>query len=111
MSSNLETIHSQSPTFFVDDGEETDGGMMTVEAKRRLGSTVQIPHASQLIATNITASFVEHSLHPDMNTLIPSLLLNSRTAVISLYDCQQDILMISDTLALCHEDESASFSF
>lgn len=46
--------------------DESDGGIVTVDGKRRLvyrrtGSV----HLSQLFTTNIVAAFTEHNLHPE----------------------------------------------
>jgi len=51
----------------------------------------------QLIAAAIAASFTEINLHPDLNPLIPVIIICIPQAKICLYDCKNDLLIMSET--------------
>lgn len=76
--------------------DDTDSGTLTVDDKKTLAKE----HTSQLIATNVVASFVEKNKHSDCNTLIPSLMVDNERVIICLYDCDKDNLLLSDTVDL-----------
>lgn len=87
---------------------ESDGRTVTVDGKRSLvyrsTGSVHPNHLSQLFATNIVAAFTERNLHPEVNYLIPSMMINTETVLVSLYDSEKDIWMISEPVWL-REDE------
>lgn len=78
----------------ISSGDESDGNTIVIEAKLKISSQ----NLSQLIALSIVNSFTEHNIHPAMNSIVPSLLLNGHFMVICLYDCVNDILMLSQEL-------------
>jgi hypothetical protein len=94
-------------------GSESDGGTIAVDSKKQLTyrstGTIHPGHLSQLVATNITASFTEHNLHPDLNSLIPTMMINTETVIVSLYDSVKDIWMISDPILL-HDKQQHVFT-
>lgn len=51
---------------------------------------------AQLIGTTVISSFIEHNLHKDLNSLVPVIVLGAPKGQICLYDCQQDLLLLSD---------------
>lgn len=51
---------------------------------------------NQLIATTVVSSFIEHNLHGDVNPLTPVIMIGAPKAQICLYDCQQDVLLLSE---------------
>ena len=55
--------------------------------------------SSQAIGTVVLSSFIEHKLHPSQNSIVPCLLMNSSTVRVLLFDCVEDILLISDKVS------------
>ena len=78
---------------------ESQGDTACVEAKLHC-SPRNFP---QLVAMNIVSSFIENSLHKDLNSAVPTLLINNRYFYVSIYNCQTDLLLISNKIALKDE--------
>ena len=57
-------------------------------------------HLQQAVAINVVSSFTEKSCHPDKPTSVPTILIDQNGFRVSLYDCEQDILFISNTVSL-----------
>ena len=76
-----------------DDESETasDGATTTVEAK----VMTKDANLHQAVGTCVVSSFTETSLHPNLNTLVPTILIDEKQFRVCLYDSNQDILMIS----------------
>ena len=53
-------------------------------------------HLAQLAATCVVNSFLERNLHPDVNPMVPTILFNRKAFLICLFDCKNDVLLISD---------------
>ena len=53
-------------------------------------------HLAQLVATCVVNSFLERNLHPDVNPMVPTILFNRTAFLICLFDCKNDVLLISD---------------
>ncbi len=62
-------------------------------------------HISQATSTAIVHSFTHH---PDLNPMVPMLLLNGKVFQILLYDCKKDILLISSEVEYVGEEFSVS---
>lgn len=77
---------------------ETDSCSSNVEFKLRLKLL------SQMVGIAVVGAFTEHNLHPQQNPLIPTLVINSSTVMIVLYDCKNDILLISEKVDLFSDD-------
>ena len=75
--------------------------MLPVEAKQFAKVNI-----SQLFSTAVVNSFTEHNLHKDLNTLTPTILIKERHFWGFLYDCVNDILMLSDEIELLEETPS-----
>lgn len=73
---------------------ETDGTSTNTEFQ------VRGEGLSQCVATAVVASFTEKRLHPHKNAMVPTILINSRTVRIILYDCEEDVLLVSDKVDL-----------
>ena len=73
------------------DSTSTLGDSCIMEAK--LSNQFNI---NQLIAISVVSSFIERNLHKELNSLTPVIMIGAPTAQICLYDCDQDILLISD---------------
>ena len=80
------------------DAESTasDGATSTIEAKRRFSSS----NLPQMIATCIVSSFTEKGLHPDLPAVVPTILIDPHQFQVCLYDCQTDVLLISEPMEL-----------
>jgi hypothetical protein len=63
---------------------------------------------SQIIGTAVVASFTEHKLHPQHNSLVPTLVINCTCVKVVLYDCNHDILAISSKIDLFDEYNAAN---
>ena len=74
------------------ESSDSDPGTITVDGKKMF----EEQHMSQLITTNVVSSFVEHNLHKQENPIVPSLMLNSHWVAVSLYDCINDYLIVSE---------------
>ena len=57
-------------------------------------------HLRQAVAINVVSSFTEKSCHPDKPASVPTILIDQNGFRVSLYDCEQDILFISNTVSL-----------
>ena len=74
--------------------EETDGASVVCEAKLSdLDSGTVLP---QLVKTAVVSSFTESYLHPNLNPMVPVILVNAKHARIYLYVARKDILLISE---------------
>ena len=79
---------------------ESQGDSACIEAKLHC-SPQNFP---QLVATNIVASFIEHTLHAELNPAVPTLLINTNHFYISIYDCKSDLLLISNKISFRDEE-------
>ncbi len=59
----------------------------------------------QVVATVITHSFTEHCNHPTLNAMTPMILLDENHIVILLYDCEQDVLLLSKKIPYFDENK------
>ena len=50
----------------------------------------------QLIATSVVSAFTETNVHKDLASFIPTLLITPTCGIISIYDVENDFLLISD---------------
>ena len=73
------------------DADETDGESSQIEAKTEL-HTAQLPQA---VAIAVVHAFTQHSRHPESNPMVPTVLINGTVFKIILYDCQNDVLLVS----------------
>ena len=76
------------------------GASTLVEAKVRIGWTSSLP---QLVKTCVVSSFVEHSLYPQLQAMVPTILIGLRKFRVCLYSCTTDILYISRSVNLATE--------
>lgn len=53
-------------------------------------------NVNQLIVTTVISSFIERNLHPHLNPLTPVIMPGGPEAQICLYDCENDVLLLSD---------------
>lgn len=100
-SENLANAYDQLNTAFSDimspvSSPVSEFSSVSGERKKVIGTR----NLDQLVATGITASFVVNNLQPGQNPMVPSLLINSSGFIICLYDCVEDILLISEAILL-----------
>ena len=50
----------------------------------------------QLVATCVVTSFTEANLNPELDPVVPTILFNRSSYRICLYDCQNDVLLLSE---------------
>ena len=58
----------------------------------------------QFSAEAVVSVFVEHNLHPGLNLMVPSLLINARRFVVALFDPETDFLLISQEVSWRTDD-------
>ncbi len=90
---------SSIPVISLEEDEYSDGASVVVEVK------TNVTHSSQAIGSVVLSSFIEHNLHKDLNSLIPCILINCYTLQIFLYDCEADILLISEKIIFRQDKE------
>ena len=61
--------------------EESDGMTTAIEAKIR-NKKANIP---QVVAMNVVSVFTEHTLHPNMSAMVPSILIGKNQFRVCLY--------------------------
>ena len=77
-----------------DADQESDGDLCVVEAKSRYSSG----NLPQIVSQSIVSSLVERNHHPDLNSLIPSILLNTSFFKVVVYNCNLDVLLLSSDI-------------
>jgi len=65
-------------------------------------------NVAQLIDTCIISSFTEHNLHLSLNPLLPTIIWWNLNAMICMYDCQRDILLLTDPVTWLDQDDCDS---
>lgn len=73
---------------------ETDAESSQFEAKLKVTSA----HLPQAVATAIVHSFTQNKRHPQLNPMVPAVLINGSVFRIVLYDCCKDMLLVSNTV-------------
>ena len=78
------------------DGETDDGDFpeqsVSFEGKIRVSNR----HIGQLVATCVVNSFTEANVNPGLNPVIPTILFNRSSYRICLYNCNNDVLLLSE---------------
>ena len=98
---------SSSDVSFVCDENEAYDSESSASSSSGTSSTFEVKkHASQAIGTAVTSSFVENNLHRKLNPLVPCLLLNCYTVQVYMYDCVNDVLIISDKITFRQDDDT-----
>ena len=71
----------------------SDGTSTVCEAKLEINKQRNL---GQIVKTCVVASFIESNLHPDLNTMIPTILIDTKQAMVVLYCSKHDLLLVSD---------------
>ena len=78
--------------------ENSDGETDDVEQSVSFEGKIQTSqrHIGQLVATCVVNSFTEANLNPGLNPVTPTILFNRSSYRICLYDCNNDVLLLSE---------------
>ena len=86
---------SDSTVFVATSSEaESDGESSQFKAKQE----IERSHLPQAIAIAIVHSFTQSNRHPMLNPMVPTILMNGYKFQIILYDCHNDVLLVSTTV-------------
>ena len=58
----------------------------------------------QAIGTCVISSFTEKSLHPNKQAMVPTILIGEAQFRVCLYDCEKDVLLVSNSKSLATKD-------
>ena len=79
-----------------DSDSDSDGETTAIEAKTQMTPS----NLPQTIATCVVSSFIDKSLHPGLSNLVPTILIDHMCFQICLYDCVEDVLLLSQKISL-----------
>ena len=79
---------------------ESDGETVPVEAKVKVNSN----NLPQAIGTAIVLAFIEHNHHKALNPMVPTILINGEAVVILFYNCEEDLLLLSEPIRYTEDD-------
>ncbi len=88
----------------VEEDSDSDGMTVLLEVK----SSMRAAHMPQAISICITSSFIENNLHEDMDPTVPTILIDGSKFRVILYNCVEDVLLISETKDLRTGDRLSS---
>jgi len=97
-----EIIHStikENPAHNSDDSGDSiiSNGLTTViEAKLQWDKH----HMAQMVSTCVVSSFIENNLHSNYPSIVPTILIDVNSFMVCLYDCNEDVLLISRPVQL-----------
>ena len=60
----------------------------------KLKLKIKKKHLPQLVKTAVVVAFIESNLHPDLSTMIPAMLIDTKEFIIALYCAKQDLLYV-----------------
>lgn len=84
------TLDSTAVVATSSDPDESDSELSQFEAKLKVKG-----HLPQAVATAIVHSFTQNRRHPELNPMVPTVLINGGVFRIILYDCCKDLLLVS----------------
>lgn len=90
---------SDSDSTMTDGTVTSDSTAVHIEGKIRYKS-FNLPQA---VGTCVVSSFTEKTNHPDKSPLIPTVLIDKTSFRVCLYDCERDVLLISNAKSLCNK--------
>jgi len=71
---------------------------------------MRVKHLPQAISTCVTSLFMEHNLRPEMQPIVPTILIDGDTFRVTLYDCLKDVLLISQPKDHVHSTMSCLYN-
>ena len=84
-------MYGRSKALHSADPDESNGTSTVCEAKLQ----IQKCHKPQLVKMCVVAAFIEHNLHPALNSMVPSIIIDTCQAQVALYCADSDVLIIS----------------
>ena len=84
----------------VENGESEESEESDAELSDGAIRRFSLKNFPQMIATCVVSSFTENGLHPDLPAIIPTILIDAHQFQVCLYDCQTDVLLISEPVGL-----------
>ena len=84
-------------------GDESPGTTTVVEAKM----DTRVKNMAQVVAQSVISSFIESNLHPDLNPMIPAIIIDSQNFGVSLYDNQNNLLLVAWNIPWLTEKDSS----
>ena len=63
-------------------------------------------HLAQLAAETVVSSFTERKLHPGMNTMVPTVLVDEESVTGCLYDAEHDLLIFTSKVIWRDTDDN-----
>ena len=82
--------------------DESDGTMTTIEANIKYNKN----SLQQAVATCVVSSFIEHTLHRTLPSIVPTILIDLRRFRVCFYDCTEDLLLVSTPIQLQSSNKS-----
>ena len=80
--------------------EESEGTTTLFEAKL-CATASDLP---QTVATCVTSAFTEKNLHPSLEPITPTIMIDKKSFRLCLYQCELDVLLISNRVPLATKD-------
>ena len=74
----------------------SDGATTTIEGKVKAREA----NVQQAIGTCVVSSFTEKALHPTQQALVPTLLMDATEFRVCFYDCEKDVLLLTESKSL-----------
>ena len=74
--------------------DRSNGTTAVCEAKLKID---QRKNLIQVVKTCVVSSFIEANLHPGLNTMVPTILIDTEKAMVVLYCAKSDLLLVSKT--------------
>lgn len=74
-------------------------GVTNIEGKEEIKDA----NLSQLIGIAVVSSFTEFASNSMLNPMMPTIMIDHNCFLICLYDCVNDILMVSEKMLLCDD--------
>jgi len=85
------------------DSDSSNGRTITVEAKMKCNKH----NLPQLVSTCVVSSFTEKKLHSNLPSIVPSILIDLTSFRVCFYDCNCDLLLISEPKLLTSDKKRA----
>lgn len=90
-----EGIPSSQSASHTDSSYRSPSSGTTVNIEEKIKMNLR-KNLSQLVTTCVVSSFTESNVHPHLNPLVPTLLVNKEAFRICMYDCENDVLLLSE---------------
>lgn len=72
-------------------GQGSNGTLAVCDAKIQIKKKFLL----QLVKTAVVTAFIENNLHPELNTMVPTIIIDCSHAIVALYCTKHDLLFIS----------------